>query len=353
MKKVYQKISALDLAFIARNLSLMIKSGITESEALSFLLSQMKSKETKVILSELHKDVEAGIHLSKAMERFESAFGILFIHFIRIGERSGTLEETLSYLASQLERDHEISKRVKSAALYPAIIIGIVLIYAAVFAYVIFPRLENLYADFSTTLPTLTRVILEIAGWMKGAGVFVIAGIIIGLLILRFASQQSKSIASFFDAVILHTPGLKSLALEFQYARLYRIMGFLLKSGAPIDETLSATKEAIESPSAKRALEKVATEASQGKTLYESMGKTNYFSPLAVRLIDVAERSGSLESTFFYLSEFYDRNVDYSTKNLTSVLEPVLLILVGIAVALLAIAIILPIYQFSGSISAF
>jgi len=345
-------IPVLERAFIARNLSLMLKSGITISEALGFLSSQVRNMGTRVILKDAKRDAESGLQLSKALASHAHAFGNLFIHFVRVGEQTGTLEDSLEYLAKQLERDNSISKRVRAATAYPGLILGIVVVYAAVFAYVIFPKISDLYKDFSSPLPWITKAILGFGGWMKGPGIFALAAIIIMAVILWAIARSSTSLRYRMERLMSSLPIVGSLFRSFLYARIFRILGFFLKSGSTITEALSSAQNAVDSVTAQRAMRTIAASAQEGKSLTASMKQTGIFSPLALQLVDIGERSGSLENTFFYLSDFYDQDVDYATKNITSIMEPVLLIFVGLAVAVVAIAIILPIYQFSASIRA-
>lgn len=344
------KFSLLDRAFIARNLSLLIKSGTGIAEAIGFLANQPKDPRMRKVLAEIHTDVQSGISLSVAMEKHTKSFGLLFTRFVKIGEDSGTLEETLNYLAAQYERDSDITKKIRGVLVYPAILVSIIIAYAALFSFFIFPKLQDLFADFHTPLPTITKVLLDVMSWLRNWGFLVLL-----ILIVLFAASRLlknvRSVARIRESFLFNIPGVSKAYKEFMFARLFHILAFMIKSGIPIAEALHATSEAMTTAYMKKILQQVHEDVASGMSLYDSLKKFPVFPRIALKLLETAESSGSLEQTLVYLGTYYERNIDYTSKNVSALLEPILLIVVGIAVALLAIAIILPIYQFTGSIS--
>ena len=344
------KFSLLDRAFIARNLSLLIKSGTGIAEAIGFLSNQPADLKIRNVLAKVHTDVQSGIGLSIAMEKHSGSFGTLFIRFVRIGEESGTLEETLNYLAAQYERDSDISKKIRGVLVYPAILVSVIIAYAALFSFFIFPKLQDLFADFNTPLPAITKVLLGTMIWLRQWG-FIVLLILAILIIASRALKNVRSIARIREFFLFNIPGVARAYKEFMFARLFHILAFMIKSGIPIAEALNATAEAMATTYMKKILEDVHEDVVSGMSLSDSLNKFPVFPRIALKLLETAENSGSLEQTLAYLGTYYEKNIDYTSKNVSALLEPILLIVVGIAVALLAIAIILPIYQFTGSIS--
>jgi len=344
------KLSLLDRAFIARNISLLIASGTGLAEAISFLADQPKDVRVRAILRDVYTEVQSGISLHLAIEKHAKSFGTLFAHFVQIGEQSGKLEETLTYLALQYERDHDITKKIRGVLVYPAILLGMIITYAIVFSFFILPRLQDLFADFHTELPGITRALLTLMGWMRGWGLLVIALIILAVFVLHILKNQ-KLIATIREFFLFHVPGVSSAYKEFMLARLFHVLAFMIQSGTPIAEALESATDAMTTLYMKNILREIQKQVSSGGSLAESMKAHAVFPNVSITLIETAEKSGSLEQTLGYLGTYYERSIDYTSKNVSSLLEPILLIAVGIAVALLAIAIILPIYQFTGSIS--
>jgi type IV pilus assembly protein PilC len=344
------KLTLLDRAFIARNLSLLITSGTGLAEAIGFLADQPKDAHTRTILKDVHTEVQSGISLHIAIEKHIKSFGGLFVHFVQIGEQSGKLEETLQYLARQYERDHDITKKIRGVLVYPAILLGMIVAYAIGFSYFILPRLQDLFSDFHTKLPGITQALLSLMGWMRSWGLFLIAFIIVVMFILHILKNQ-KHIVIIREFFLFHVPGFSAAYKEFMLARLFHILAFMIQSGTPIAEALESTADAMTTLYMKTILREIQARVSSGESLTESMKAHDVFPSVSIKLIETAETSGSLEQTLGYLGTYYERTIDYTSKNVSSLLEPILLIAVGIAVALLAIAIILPIYQFTGSIS--
>lgn len=345
-----RRLSSIELAFIARNISLMLKAGIPLGDAITFVKRQTKATTTQNTLDALQRDVQAGIKFSKALETHETTFGTLFTEFARIGEEGGNLEETLLYLASQYEREEDTKKKIRAALIYPVIILTIVVAYALVFAFIIFPRLQSLFADFKTELPLLTRIVIYVSDWLRSWGFILILGVM-ALAILLVFLRRVPGIAQTLDRLSVTTPGIKHVVCEFLFARFFHILAYLTKSGIPLLDALKTAQDASPNTVLKKHIAQIKKRVEEGKTLTEGMEETNFFPQLSLNLIATAEKSGSLESSLDYLGSFYDRNIDYTTKNISASIEPLLLIFVGIAVALLAIAIILPIYQFTGAIS--
>lgn len=351
MKTKQIAISTLERAFIARNVSLMIKAGNTLSESVQFVAGQARRRSTEQIIKTVAQDISSGVTFADALEQFENAFGRLFVQFVRVGEKSGTLEETLDYLAKQFEKDHDTSQKVLSATIYPLIIIGILITYATVFSFWIFPKIKNVFASFSQNLPLLTRIMIGISDWVKSWGWSIIALLIVGCILL-WLKRTSKTVDAMSDWIGMHTPRVATILKNQRMSRFFAIMSFFMKSGVPITESLDYTAHAFSSRVTKAMLEKSRQRIESGENFAKSLEGT-FVSPLALKLLSVAEKSGSLQETLSYCADYYQRDVDYATKNLSSVVEPLLLIVVGILVALLAIAIILPVYQFTGSVKLF
>lgn len=345
-----RKLKLLDRAFIARNISLLIASGTGLAEAIGFLADQPKNAHTRAILKDVRDEVQSGISLHSAIEKHILSFGHLFAHFVQIGEQSGKLEETLSYLAEQYERDHEITKKIRGVLIYPAILVGMIIAYAIIFSFFILPRLQNLFADFDAPLPGITNALLSLMTWTRSWGFIVILAILAILVVLQIM-KNNKLVSTVREFFLFHVPGLSNAYKEFMLARLFRILAFMIQSGTPIAEALTSTADAMTTVYMKNILRKIQNHVSSGESLALSMKKHSVFPSISITLIETAEKSGSLEQTLAYLGTFYERTIDYTSKNVSSLLEPILLIVVGVAVALLAIAIILPIYQFTGSIS--
>ena len=346
------RMQILERAFFARNVSLLLQSGVTLSDALTFVADQAKSGRVRAAILRLRKSVQAGKSLNEALTDEHPLVDPYFIHVARVGEKSGSLEEGLRYLADQLEREYGISRKISSIAIYPTIVLGVIVVYAGVFSYLIFPRLEKLFSGLNTTLPILTRIILALAGWMKHWGwVAVLA--IVAIIALMQLLKGTRRVAALREWFSFYTPFVSGIIRQYRCARFFRMLSYLLHGGITIADALGVMEQATGSHALQQAIVRMQAHVESGKTFASGLSTEPFFPQLAARLIQVAEQSGSLEQTCEYLASYYERDVEYSTKSFSAAIEPALIIIVGIAVALLAIAIIMPIYQFTGSLSVF
>lgn len=352
MSKKPVRMKILERAFFARNVSLLLQSGVSLSDALAFVAEQTKSPSAKVAIQHMEKSVLAGKSLHEALADAHPLVDAYFIHATEVGEKSGSLEESLNYLTKQLEKDYGLSRKMRSIAVYPTIVFGVIIVYAALFSYLIFPRLEKLFSGMQTALPLLTRIILSVATWVRSWGWIVLIGIVAAAIILQ-TSREAKWNAKLKEWLGFHTPFIRGIVRQYRCARFFRMLSYLLHGGIPIADALKIIHDATTSATLQQAITRMHTQVESGKTFASGLANESLFPPLAARLVKVAEQSGSLEQTCDYLATYYERDIEYSTKSFSSAIEPALIIIVGIAVALLAIAIIMPIYQFTGSLSVF
>lgn len=343
------RVSTLEKALFAKYLSVMIKSGLTLVESLDISQDQAKGKMKKV-LADVYEYVNRGHPLAEALERHKKTFPNIFINLIRTGEKSGTLAENLMHLSDQTEKDLTIRRKVRSAMMYPVFVLVAACGLGFAMAIFVLPQITKLFRSFDVELPLSTRVLLWIADWFSAYGwqtfvgfvVFVIA--IAWILRLRFIKPATHWI-------ILHLPVIGRLSHNVNLARFCRTLGVTLRSGLTIDDGLKISADVVENYRYKKALAKVAEDVQAGKGLSESLEKHEFLFPkITTRMAKVGESTGTLEEVLLYLAEFYEAEVDNTVKNLATILEPVLLVAIGLVVGGLALSIITPIYQLSGSI---
>lgn len=343
------RVSTLEKALFAKYLSVMIKSGLTLVEALDISREQAKGK-FKVVLNDVFDYVSRGHMLAEAFERHPKIFPNLFVNLIKTGEASGTLAENLVQLSNQVEKDLAIRRKVKSAMMYPIFVLSIAVVLGFSMAIFILPQITKLFKSFQIDLPLSTRMLLWIAGWFSDYGwqtVLVFFGTAIFLVwILRL-----DAVKPFTHPIILRIPVMGKLSHNVNLARFCRTLGVTLRSGLTIDEGIRISRDVVDSYSYKKALAEVVTSVKTGKSLAESLEGYEFLFPrITTRMAKVGESTGSLEDVLIYLAEFYEAEVDNLVKNLSTVLEPIMLVLIGTVVGGIALSIITPIYQLSGSI---
>lgn len=344
-------ISQVEKLFFTRHLAVMLKSGISLGEAVSLLSEQTTHAQFKKIITDVQKAIDNGKTLHEALSVHPEAFDPLYIRLIAVGEDSGNLQRNLEYLSVQLRKQYDFEKKVRGALLYPAVIVIAAILAGAGISLFVLPKLIDLFGSLDIVLPWSTRVLLFMAKVMEKWGVFLIAGFF-GLLFLAQRLTQTKKIKPYWHYILLRTPVLGSFFRNVELSLMCRNIGIMLRSGLPLVSAFESQMQSSSNVIFQRYVENLYHNSQKGKSL-ESILRSNEFPfipSIAEKMIGVGEKTGKLDESLLYLSDFFEEEVDDATRNFSTILEPIVLLGVGVAVAFLAYAIISPIYQFTGSI---
>ena len=334
-----------------KSLAIMIKVGITITEAFEILLDQTKNKNLRVMYEDIIERIRAGQSLAKSLKRYDYVFSNLFINMIKTGEDSGSLEYVLKRLGIQLEKEYEIRKRVITAFIYPAVIMSVTVIMAIGIVLFIMPKITKIFESFNIDLPLPTRMLIGFSRLLTEQPLLSIAviGGVIGGLIFIF---RLKVLKPFWHILLLKLPIFGKILVYANVARFSRTLNSLLQSGVPVAEGLKMTGEMLDNIQYKTVLEEVSEKIEKGGSIGENLAKhEKLFPPLATKMIHIGEKSGSLEVTTKYIARLYERDVENKTKNLSVLLEPLLLVFMAVMVGGIALSIILPIYQLPNLLS--
>jgi type IV pilus assembly protein PilC len=330
----------------------MLSSGVSLHQSILELCEQ-SSSVLKKILGDLANDIKKGTTISKSLLKYEKELDPLFINMIKIGEESGTLEESLKHLASQLEASYELKKKVKGAMIYPALVLGATLAIGFGLAIFVLPKLLTFFKSMNVELPLVTRILLASVANLEKYGLYYIGGLILFVILTRLA-LRIKRIKLFLHRLLIEMPIFGKLVKKVNLAYFSRTLATLLKSGVTIVEALEISAATLNNLAYKETLEKSSDSIREGKGLGVFLRGTSHIIPnMMIRMIEIGEKSGSLEETLFYIADFYEKDVDATTKNLANILEPILLIGVGLIVGTVAISILMPIYQFTSDIQVY
>jgi len=297
--------------------------------------------------------VKSGQSLGNALSRFPKTFDPLFFNVIKIGEESGTLEENLEYLSIVLNDRLELKRNIQAASFYPAIVLTAVFGLGFVLAYFVLPKITQLFKTLNFELPLSTKILLWLAAMMENYGLIILFGILAGLIVLRILIL-TKTIKPIWHWFLLRLPIIGNIMINYNLVQINRTLGALLKSGLTIDQAIKVAAETTANLVYRRRLQKVLPEIQKGRTLSDSLAETNQssgkplFPLLVTKMIGVGEKSGRLDESLTDLAEYFEKELENTTKNLTTVLEPLLLLLVGLVVGFVAVSVIAPIYQITG-----
>jgi type IV pilus assembly protein PilC len=338
-------ISSADKVLFAEELSTLVNAGVPIAQSLNMLEKQLANKKFKKALSELSRDVEGGLSLSTAMERHPDIFSPVFVHTVRAGEAAGTLDEALKNLAVQLAKDHELVSKIRGAMIYP-IVIMVAMTGAMIYMMMtVVPELTAMFADLGGELPATTKSLILLSTLLGKYGFITFT--LIGLSAYGFfkAEKNYKPLRLLIHKIFLHLPVIGKLTVKVNVARFSRTLGSLLTSGVPLPEALKITSDSTNNLIFKEAINKTGEKVRNGSTVADVIKNYKVFPILVPQMITVGEETGELPDLLTKIANFYDREVDNITRNLTTLLEPMIMLIIGAMVGYLIISIITPIYS--------
>ncbi len=346
----FGSVSLKEKIVFIEDLQVMLKAGITAPRALKIIAKQTKHKKFQIILYGLSEAVEEGKPIHEAMSAHGKVFSNIFISMIKVGEISGNLEKSLEYLGIQLEREADLKSKTKGAMIYPAVIVSAMVIIGILMAIFVLPKLTATFKDFGTKLPLTTRMVVYVSDFMAGHAIIVLVGLA-GLVVGVIAFLRTPPGKQTLDWVLLHMPIISPIVKKINMARFCRILSSMLKAGIPIIEGLQVSAGAITNVYYKEVILQTAEEVRLGKPLTQTLGKhEQLFSSIVIQMLEVGEETGTLDNILEQLAQHFEAEVDNTMKNLSSIIEPILLLIIGAVVGFLALALISPIYNIGQNI---
>lgn len=351
LNNLFLSVSLGERVLFVKHLAIAIKSGMTLSMGLKMIQKQTKSPSLKKIIEVLINDLENGIFLSTSLEKFKGVFGDLFVSIVRVGEASGTLSENLNYLADEMKKNNSLRKKVKGAFIYPAVILGATFGIATMMIVFIFPKILPIFKSLNVKLPFTTELLINTADFLKNSGFYAALGIL-GVIFFFFLILKIKIVRFYFHRGLIILPIFGKIVKSMNMSNFTRTFGLLLTSGIQIVDAANITADAISNLVYKDALKKAGEFVRTGEYISKYLGKNeSLFPPIAVNMIAVGENTGNLSDNLNYLAGYYEEEVDDFVKNLSSIIEPFLLLTMGVVVAFIAVSIMSPIYQITQTLT--
>lgn len=331
------------------NLQVMIKAGLSLVEALRVLGEQITNKKLRAAITVIKSVVEKGTEFSEALREHPSIFPEMYVSMIAAGETAGKLEESLEHVADQMKRGHELVSRIRGALIYPAVIVvAMVGIAIEMFVFVL-PKIIGLFKDVHAQLPLSTRVLIAMVTFTQNYGVFLAIGTVL-FIILAIWLYRKQKVKRVLHGVYLHLPIAGTIIKKINMAKFSMTLSSLLASTIPIIEALKITATVHGNLLYREHLQRVAETLKRGDPLSETLAKNSkLFTPMVIQMIMVGEQSGQVEHMLQELSEYYSNEVDVTMRNFSTIIEPVIILALGLAVAGLAVAVIMPIYSLAQS----
>lgn len=335
-------ITAKDKSFLARQLSTMIASGLALNKAMGILVTQEKNTKLKKVLQAVQTDIEEGASFSAAAAKHPDVFDSVFVNIVVSGETVGRLSEVLDHLADQMEQQASFTSKVRGAFAYPAFIFVAMIIVGAIMMVYIVPQLKQIFDEANATLPWSTQVIIALSIFLQNYWWAAIIGLIVTVVLGR-VYLKSRAGQRLFDSLKLKLPG--GLGVEIAMARLTGTLAMLIQAGTPIIEALNVTADVVDNILYRELLTNAVEQVKRGVPLSVPIASSPLFPTIVAQMTAVGEQTGQLDKILANLAAYYEGEVDQKLKDISSLLEPIIIVIIGVGVGFLVYSILVPIYS--------
>ncbi len=343
------KVNQRSIAVFTRQLATMIDAGLPLVQSLDILSSQQESKAFKAILREIKEDVEGGATFAGALKKHPDTFNELYTNLIVAGEEGGILDNILLRLSSYIEKAVALKKKVRSALVYPSVIIGVAIAVVMILVIFVIPVFEQMFKSAGQTLPLPTLIVLALSKFIKTYIVILIPVIILSILLIKKFYKTEKG-QTLIDRFLLKLPVFGMVLNKISVARFSRTLGTLVSSGVPILDGLNIVSKTSGNKIIEIAIQNARASIREGETISDPLGRSGVFPPMVIQMISIGESTGSLDTMLSKIADFYEEEVDIAVTNMTSLLEPFLMVFLGVVIGGVVISMYLPIFQMASAV---
>lgn len=334
-----------DIVVFSRQFSTMINAGMPILQGLTIVAEQAENKAFRATISKIRDDISNGITLSEAMGKHPKVFNQLYVSMIHAGEQGGILDAILERLSEYLEKAEGIKGKVKSAMMYPMVVMSVAVIIVIFLMVKVVPTFKDVFESFGAKLPAPTQIVIDVSNFLSSAKALILVAVLAAIAVVVGLYKRTKAGALQWDAMMLKLPVFGPLVRKSSVARFARTLGTLIKSGVPILEAL----ETVAKTSGNRVVENAVMASREaireGKTLTEPLKKSGVFPPMVTQMINVGEETGALDGMLSKIADFYEEEVDQAVEGLTSIIEPILIVFLGGTLGFIVVAMFMPMFQ--------
>lgn len=346
----FSRVGTADKIVFAKNLGSMLEAGLPLTKALSVLERQAKSGKLKSVFVKIQDDVNKGDSLSSALSNFPTVFPELFISMVKSGEESGSISNALKTVSAQMEKTHLLVKKLRGAMIYPAIVVTAMIIISILMLIFLVPVLTETFAELEVELPLSTRIIIYLSGLLKDHTVLSISSIVV-FIVLLFTAMKTRKGKRVMDYLFLHLPIISGITKESNSAKTTRTLSSLLSSGVDFLVAIKITKDVVQNSYYRTVLGKAEEKVRTGGTISSIfLEEQKLYPPLVGEMAGIGEETGKLSEMLSNTADFFEEEVDQKTKNMSTVIEPLLIVFMGLFVGIFAVSMLGPIYSLAGAI---
>ena len=347
---IFNKVSNKEVVILSRQIATLFEAQVSALRIFRLLAAEVDNKHLAEVLTQVADDLQGGSPISKALARHPKVFSNFYVNMVRSGEESGKLSETFGYLADYLDRTYAVITKAQNALIYPAFVIGVFIIVMVLMLTIVIPKISAILLDSGQQVPIYTRIVIGMSNILIHYGIFVLL-FFVGVAIFAFRYMQTEAGQLFFDSFKLDIPYLGSLYQKLYLSRISDNFATMLVSGVPVVEAVEITASVVGSRTYELILHDVGEEVKGGATISDSLGRHPEIPGIMTAMIRVGEETGELGSILSTLAKFYQREVTTAVDTLVDLIEPLMIVLLGLGVGTLLASVLIPIYNLAGSIS--
>jgi type IV pilus assembly protein PilC len=346
-----QSVTTKDVVVFSRQFSTMVNAGLPILQGLTIVAEQAENPNFRTVMTKVRDDISNGVPLSEAMAKYPKAFNTLYVNMVKAGEQGGILDVIFERLSEYLEKAEGVSRKVKSAMMYPIVVMTVAVSVVIFLMVKVVPTFRDVFNSFGHALPWPTQLVINISEFLSSWKAIFLVAVLVGLGIFIFLYRRTKAGAYNWDKMILMLPVFGVLARKASVAKFARTLGTLVKSGVPIMDALETVGKTSGNLVVERAVNKARDSVREGKTLTQPLKESKVFPPMVTQMINVGEETGALDTMLSKVADFYEDEVDAAVEGLTSIIEPILIVFLGVTIGFIVVAMFMPMFDLGNLVS--
>lgn len=339
------KVTTKDVVVFSRQFSTMVNAGLPILQGLTIVAEQAENPDFRTVMTKVRDDISNGVPLSDAMAKYPKVFSTLYVNMVKAGEQGGILDVIFERLSEYLEKAEGVARKVKSAMMYPVVVMSVAVLVVIFLMVKVVPTFRDVFASFGAKLPPPTQFLMDVSDFIASKkSIFIVIFLIaawVGITMYR----KTKTGAYNWDLMILKLPVFGVLAQKASVAKFARTLGTLIKSGVPIMDALETVAKTSGNLVLERAVNKARDSVREGKTLTQPLKESKVFPPMVTQMINVGEETGALDAMLSKIADFYEDEVDAAVDGLTSIIEPILIVFLGVTIGFIVVAMFMPMFD--------
>ncbi|HEY0011187.1 MAG TPA: type II secretion system F family protein [Candidatus Paceibacterota bacterium] len=347
---LFKRVSNRDVVILSRQIATLFEAQVSALRIFRLLAAEVENKYLSEILTQLADDLQGGSPISKAMARHPKVFSNFYVNMVHAGEESGKLSETFGYLADYLDRTYEVQSKAQNALIYPAFVIGVFVIVMALMLTMVIPRISTILIESGQEIPLYTKIVIGISNFLVNYGFFILIAMVVAA-VFGYRALETPAGKLFFDSFKLDIPYLGDLYQKLYLSRIADNFSTMLVSGVPVVEAVEITASVVGSATYERVLRETGEAVKGGSNIADALGQHPEIPGIMTAMVRVGEETGELGNILTTLAKFYRREVTTAVDTLVDLIEPLMIVLLGLGVGTLLASVLIPIYNLAGSIS--